>query len=238
MPAFERIIKRAVDVTVSTVLLATLAVPLMLNVVVCWLLNGMPVFYRSVRKGQGGRSFQMFKFRSMVAPDRLDLEALSRQYMRDGFLDIPLESPVYTRWGRFMENTQIVELPQLLHVLTGRMSLVGNRPLPEENVRLLVKTFGTEAMERFDSPMGITGPSQVVGKFNLSPHERLHLEMLYARLYRRGGVLKADLYITWLTLKLVVFRGQFISGYDPMRKRLEGWLENSQSDPSKLVRET
>jgi lipopolysaccharide/colanic/teichoic acid biosynthesis glycosyltransferase len=126
--------------------------------------------------------------------------------MKDGFLDIPLDCEVYTPIGRFLERTQLVEILQLFNVLVHGMSLIGNRPLPRENVLLLQKFTGWE--RRFGSPAGLTGISQVVGKQNQNPQGRLQLEGMYTQLYRAKGrnILLCDLYITYYTVRLLLFK--------------------------------
>ena len=135
---------------------------------------------------------------------------LRDRYMRDGYLDIPLDCEVYTPLGRLLERTQLVEVLQLFNILFHGMSLIGNRPLPLENIELLKRFKGWEA--RFDSPAGLTGLSQVVGKLNQSPAERLELESLYSSIYRskNGNILLCDLFIYYYTIRLLLF-GTYLS---------------------------
>ena len=119
------------------------------------------------------RTIPVFKFRTMVRDATSPKYRLAERYMRDGYLDIPLSCEVYTPLGRLLERLQIVELPQMLNVLFHGMSIIGNRPLPQDNVRCLQKHDGWE--QRFDCPAGISGISQIVGKLNLRPEERLSL---------------------------------------------------------------
>ena len=130
--------------------------------------------------------------------------------MRDGYLDIPLTCEVYTPVGRILERLQIVELPQLMNVVLDGMSIVGNRPLPKENVDLLAQ-HNPEWEKRFKSPAGITGISQVVGKLNLTPDERLRLEGLYSKVYQQGNIIKCDLLILWYTAAGVLLRNEGIT---------------------------
>ncbi len=124
--------------------------------------------------------------------------------MRDGYLDIPLNCEVYTPIGRILERTQLVETLQLLNVLLHGMSFVGNRPLPRENIELLSKMDGWQ--ERFHSPAGITGLSQVVGKLNQSPTERLSLERLYSRAYKdpKVNIVWVDIVIIFYTVRMLL----------------------------------
>ena len=129
---------------------------------------------------------------------------LKERFMRDGFLDIPLHCEVYTPIGRILEKTQIVEILQLFNVIFDKMSLIGNRPLPFDNLVLLKKHNGWE--RRFDSPAGITGITQVIGKLNLSPQERLELEGLYSEVYVKGNIIQCDLLIAYYTIRLILFK--------------------------------
>jgi lipopolysaccharide/colanic/teichoic acid biosynthesis glycosyltransferase len=86
------------------------------------------------------------------------------------------------------------------------MSFVGNRPLPESNVDALKKKFPDTWQERFKSPAGMTGIAQVAGKFNLDSEQRLELESLYSKVYNEGNVLKADAYIFFSTIILLLLK--------------------------------
>ncbi len=130
------------------------------------------------------RQIRVLKFRTMVRDATSARHRLNERFMRDGFLDIPVNCEVYTPVGRFLERLQIVELPQLANVLFHGLSLVGNRPLPKANVDLLTQFPGWE--RRFDSPAGITGIAQIVGKLNLVPAQRLHLESHTAACTRKA----------------------------------------------------
>ena len=137
--------------------------------------------YISKRMVSEKKLIKIVKFRSMVKDAKSKKYNLAEKYMKNGYLDIPLTAEVFTPYGRFLENTQLVELPQVFAVLFGYISFVGNRPLPENNVDILRKEFPNDWQKRFDSPAGLTGISQVVGKLTLSPKQRLELESLYSR---------------------------------------------------------
>jgi lipopolysaccharide/colanic/teichoic acid biosynthesis glycosyltransferase len=131
---------------------------------------------------------------------------LEEKYMKDGYLDVPLHSEVYTPFGRLLEKTQLVEILQVFHVLFSHMSFVGNRPLPENNVEALKKRFPDTWQNRFKSPAGMTGIAQVAGKFNLNSEQRLELESLYSKVYNEGNVLNADAYIFFSTIILLLLK--------------------------------
>ncbi len=139
-----RVAKRALDVAVSAVLLV-LCAPLFVVIAAAIALDSPgPVFFRQERVGQGGRVFRMWKFRSMV--DGVDL------------LDAPLhkrtDDPRVTRVGRFLRRTSLDELPQLINVLLGEMSLVGPRP---EIVEIVLRHYEPWQYRRFLVPQGMTG---------------------------------------------------------------------------------
>jgi putative colanic acid biosysnthesis UDP-glucose lipid carrier transferase len=125
--------------------------------------------------------------------------------MRDGFLDIPLDCEVYTPIGRFLERSQLVEVLQFFNIVFNGMSLIGNRPLPRDNIDLLQQFKGWE--NRFDCPAGLSGLSQIVGKLNQSAAQRLELECAYSSVYKSksGNILLCDLFIVYYTIRLLLF---------------------------------
>lgn len=207
--ARNRVAKRCFDVAVAAPLFLALS-PLLVLAAACILLTeGRPIFYFSNRYVGVDRQIRVLKFRTMVRDATSPRHRLNERFMRDGYLDIPITCEVYTPVGRILERLQVVELPQLANVLVDGLSLVGNRPLPRQNMDLLAHFPSWE--RRFDSPAGITGIAQVVGKMNLVPAQRLHLESQYSRVYREGQVLKCDLLIMWHTVAAVLLRNQGIS---------------------------
>ena len=105
-----------------------------------------------------------------------------------------------------MEKTQLVEVPQVISVLLGKISFIGNRPLPKKNVDILKEKFPDNWHKRFIAPAGMTGITQIVGKFLLTAEKRLELESLYSEVYKEGNVLKADAYIFFSTIILLLLR--------------------------------
>jgi len=198
-----RVLKRTFDVTMASVLLLACLPLLALTALLIVVREGRPVFYVSRRHVSPDRVIPIYKFRSMVRDATSPRYRLAERYMRNGYLDIPRDCEVYTPIGRFIEKFQIVELPQLVNVIVHGMSLIGNRPLPASNLMLLREFEDWEG--RFESPAGISGITQVVGKLGLQPGERIALEVAYSRLYRRGNILKCDFWIFWQTLRFVLF---------------------------------
>ncbi len=219
----NRVLKRSFDILVTAILLLVLAPVFLCATVLLLLTQGRPIFYVSTRYIGLNRPVRVIKLRTMVRDACSAKYRLKDRFMRDGYLDIPLDCDVYTPIGRILERLQIVELPQLLNVVVDGMSLVGNRPLPKENLELLAQFPTWE--KRFASPGGITGISQVVGKLNLTPAERLGLESLYSKVYREGSIIRCDSLIIWHTTAGVLFRNEGIT-----LKRARALLESCLLD--------
>ena len=166
--------KRAIDLVVAAVaLLVLLPLLLVVALVLCATSPGAPLF-RQRRIGRHGREFTMLKFRTMVAgAERLRPLLLGES--RDGdWLDLA-NDPRVTGVGRLLRRTSMDELPQLVNVLVGEMSLVGPRPLPlEEHARV-----PAWAAVRSEVRPGITGLWQVRGRASVSFAEMLRLDCDY-----------------------------------------------------------
>src|SRR5690606_10013903 len=141
-----------------------------------------PVIYKGKRAGTGYRIFDFYKFRSMRIDADKELANLSslNQYGGDGnaaFVKIRCD-PRITKFGSFLRNTSIDEIPQLFNVLRGDMSLVGNRPLPLYEAQMLTSD---EWVSRFLGPAGITGLWQGSkrGRSEMSDRERRELDNFY-----------------------------------------------------------
>ena len=167
--------KRTMDVVLSALLLVLLSPVLAAIAVMILLDTGRPVLFRQRRAGKSGRPFKMNKFRTMVtdAEERLaefvDLEKLEEPVFKIA------DDPRVTRTGRFLRRTSLDELPQLLNVLGGSMSLVGPRPEEEAVVAL----YDERQRLRLGVKPGITGPMQVYGRSDLTFEERLAMERDY-----------------------------------------------------------
>jgi exopolysaccharide biosynthesis polyprenyl glycosylphosphotransferase len=167
--------KRAMDVAISAFLLALLS-PLFVLIALAILLDsGRPVFFRQRRAGKDGEAFTMLKFRTMVADaeerlsELIDLEKLDQPAFKIR------DDPRVTRTGRLLRRTSLDELPQLINVLRGQMSLVGPRP-EEEGV---VALYDERQRGRLAIRPGMTGPMQVYGRSDLTFEERLAMERDY-----------------------------------------------------------
>ena len=172
-----RLAKRIMDLTLATAVVVGM-LPVALVVAAAIKLDSPgPVFFRQERTGRGGRSFRIYKFRTMSADawDRRTSMAASNEV--DGPLFKMQKDPRVTRLGRLLRRTSVDELPQLLNVIRGDMSLVGPRPLPvEESNRL-----DGAALTRFDVAPGLTGLWQVSGRSDLTYADLQHLDSVYVR---------------------------------------------------------
>jgi lipopolysaccharide/colanic/teichoic acid biosynthesis glycosyltransferase len=170
-----RVAKRIMDLTMVALALPFLA-PLFL---LCALLvklesPGGPIVFTQRRTGKGGRSFQMYKFRTMVP----NAEELKKELAHLNELQWPdfkiTNDPRVTRVGRFMRKTSLDELPQLLNVILGEMSLVGPRP-----TSFAASTYELWQTERLDVLPGITGLWQLLGRASTEFDQRLRLDIAY-----------------------------------------------------------
>ena len=178
--------KRGLDLVVSAALL-TLISPLLAAVAILILVDsGRPVFFRQRRAGKDGVPFTVLKFRTMVtdAEERL-AELVDLQKLDQPAFKIP-DDPRVTGAGRFLRRTSLDELPQLINVLGGSMSLVGPRPEEEAVVAL----YDERQRIRLAVKPGLTGPMQVYGRGDLTFEERLAMERDYLDNLSLGGDLK------------------------------------------------
>ena len=169
------VMKRCFDLAVSGVLLA-LALPLLAAIsLAIWLESRGPILFRQRRVGMHGQGFAMLKFRSMVvdAEERLanteDLDEIGIAMTK------PAEDPRVTSVGRVLRRFSLDELPQLINVLKGDMSIVGPRP----EKATVVEHRWEEFSPRLAVRPGITGPMQVQGRAHLTFDERAALEIEY-----------------------------------------------------------
>jgi exopolysaccharide biosynthesis polyprenyl glycosylphosphotransferase len=202
-PVFEGVdfaIKRSFDLVVSTLLVIVLS-PLLIAIAVAIKLGSRgPVLYRSMRPGIGGVPFACLKFRTMVnGADQYDLEAHNEA---SGALFKMRQDPRLTLVGRGLRRFSLDELPQLVNVLRGQMSLVGPRPLPQRDFDRLEEWH----MKRYLVMPGMTGLWQVSGRAELDFDDLVRLDFLYLE---RWSVF-LDLAILVKTLPAVIWgRGAY-----------------------------
>lgn len=200
-PSTVGVTKRTLDV-LGAIVLGLVFSPLIATIVVLMLLEGNPVLYRHRRVGRAGQMFSCVKFRTMIPNADQVLRGLLDQdpelraeWIRDRKLR---RDPRVTRLGHFLRRTSLDELPQLLNVLRGEMSLVGPRPVVREELLRYGRSVGIYLSVK----PGITGLWQVTGRNNTSYRRRVALDTYYVR---HQNVL-LDLYILTKTTG-VVLRG-------------------------------
>jgi len=179
----QQAVKRAFDLLVATALLVLLAPLLAVLALAVWLTSSGPVLYVAPRVGKGGRYFPFFKFRTMVRGADAQRDGVAARNEQKGHLFKIRRDPRVTAVGRFMRRFSLDELPQLLNVLRGQMSLVGPRPLPARDLDPdgLSREYRVWAVQRTKVPPGITGLWQIRGRSNLGFEEMLQLDIAYVR---------------------------------------------------------
>ena len=169
------LVKRAFDLAVSSLVLVV-GLPVWLAIAAAIKLNARgPVFYRDPRIGLGGQEFEMFKFRTMVAGAAEQQAQLERRNEAEGALFKIRDDPRVTRVGAALRRFSIDELPNMLNVLRGEMSLVGPRPLPLRDYALLEEWH----RKRSDVLPGMTGLWQISGRSDLSFDDLVRLDFYY-----------------------------------------------------------
>jgi len=196
---FTAAVKRVFDLIVGG-LLCLVALPVIAVVAIVIKLDSPgPVFYRQERMGRGGRPFSILKFRSMyVGADEERLELAERRNDYDGPMFKLKEDPRITRVGGALRRWSIDELPQILNVMKGDMSLVGPRPLWVEEA----KECRGWTQKRLDITPGITGLWQVLGRSNIPFDEMVKLDYMYVT----GWSLSWDIKLLLQTVPAVLGR--------------------------------
>jgi lipopolysaccharide/colanic/teichoic acid biosynthesis glycosyltransferase len=177
--------KRFFDIVVSAALLVLLLPIFFLIALAVYIALGSPVLFVQVRPGLHGKAFKMYKFRTML--NACDCNGAP---LDDGSR--------LTRFGRFLRSTSLDELPELINVFVGHMSLVGPRPLLMEYLPL----YSREQMRRHDVRPGITGLAQVSGRNSIGWNERFKIDVWYVD----NASLWLDLKILALTVVRVLAR--------------------------------
>lgn len=200
LDGWGHVLKRVFDIVVSVALLILL-MPVFITIGLLILLdNGWPIFYSSKRVGaQGRRVLHMWKFRTMCKDADAQKEALAQNNQRtDGPLFKITNDPRITRVGKVLRRFDMDELPQLLNVLCGYMSLVGPRPhLPEE-----VERYHANQRRVFAVKPGITGLAQISGRSDLKFEDEVRYDLKYIEEWSP----LLDLWILWRTVFVVLSR--------------------------------
>ena len=175
----QRFVKRAMDIMISLVGLIVLS-PIMLGTALLIKLDdGGKVFFRQRRATKGGKLFDVYKFRTMKEMGSINQSAKT-------------DDDRITKVGKYLRKFRIDELPQLINILKGEMSVVGPRPEMVENVDKYTEEL-PEFSYRLRVKGGLTGYAQIAGKYNTSPKDKLVLDLMYI-----------EKYSLWLDFKLIM----------------------------------
>ncbi len=184
----QRVIKRAMDLIICIIAMIP-AAPIMLIVALCIKLeDGGPVFFRQKRVTRGGREFDILKFRSMI----VNAEKGTPIAATGG-------DPRITRTGRIIRATRLDELPQILNIIKGDMSIVGPRPERVEYFNDYSKEI-PEFRYRAKVKGGLTGYAQIYGRYNSTAYDKLRLDLMYIENYS----ILLDIKLMLMTLRIMI----------------------------------
>jgi len=194
--------KRGIDIIFSLVGIILLF-PIFLIIISFYLFgeNKGPAFFKQKRVGKNGEIFYIYKFRSMIVDAENVLKSnktLYKKYIENNYKLHPEEDPRITKLGNFLRKTSLDELPQLFNVVKGEMSLVGPRPVVEEEL----KEYAPHIDKFLSVKPGVTGYWQICGRSDVNYPERANLELHYVL----NQTLLFDIEIIIKTLLLVILR--------------------------------
>lgn len=198
----QRFWQRALDVVCSGAGLVVLSPFFLLVALSIYLTDRGPVFYKQTRLTEGGKEFQICKFRTMIQNAEEKSGARLASENDDRILPI----------GHFLRRTRLDELPQLLNIWKGEMSLVGPRPERPELAAEIEREI-PEFCYRLKMKAGLTGYAQIYGKYNTVPYDKLKLDLTYIRNYS-----------FWLDLKLLLMTPKIMM----LKESTEGVLEHGK----------
>ena len=200
----QRFVKRTMDIVVSLLMLIITSPIFLCAAIAIKMYDGGPVFYRQARYTLNGKVFNIYKFRSMIVDAEKDGKS---QPATD-------HDPRITPVGRVLRATRLDELPQLIDILIGNMSLVGPRPERIEHVDKYSEDI-PEFKYRLKVRGGLTGYAQLYGKYNTSPYDKLQLDLIYIQNYS----IFLDIRLIFMTLKIMF-----------MKESTEGFSEQQKND--------
>ena len=198
----ERVAKRAMDIFISANVLLILSPLMLLIAAAIKLEDGGPVFFRQKRLTRNGREFDILKFRSMV----VDAEKYAGAVLATD------NDPRITRVGRIIRPFRLDELPQLINILKGDMSIVGPRPERKDSADEYCKDI-PEFAYRLKVRGGLTGYAQIYGKYNTSAYDKLRLDLMYIENYS----LLLDIKLMILTIR-ILFSKESTEGVDKAKE--------------------
>jgi exopolysaccharide biosynthesis polyprenyl glycosylphosphotransferase len=197
LPVAGLLLKRGIDLAAASLALVLLAPALVLIAILIKLNSAGPVLYTAPRAGRKGRAFRCYKFRTMVRDADVRKNELREHNQRQGPIFKIRDDPRITWVGRFLRRYSLDELPQLLNVLKGEMSLVGPRPHPLDDF----SSYTIEHLPRLDVTPGITGLWQVTARRNPSFQAGMSLDMEYIHRWSLGMDMSILLKTVWEVLR-------------------------------------
>lgn len=197
---YQKFVKRVFDFTVSFLMLIVTSPILLIVSIAIKLGDRGPVFYKQERTGKNGKNFKIYKFRTMnVLPKELEMT-------------VPHDKRI-TKVGKFLRKTSLDELPQLINILKGEMSIIGPRPW----IPVYYENFTAEQKHRCDVLPGITGYAQSHGRNGLNIFEKINYDIKYAN----NISFKMDLGIIFATIKIVLKRDHAEIIQEDINKEIE-----------------
>lgn len=202
----QQVLKRCEDIVVASVLLILTSPLFLIVALMIKATDHGPVFYMQDRLTKGGKIFKIYKFRTMI----IDAEKKSGPVKADD------KDPRILPVGRFLRATRMDELPQLLNILKGDMSVVGPRPERPELAKIITKNI-PEFDYRLKVKAGLTGYAQVYGRYCTTSYDKLKLDLTYIRNYS-----------IWLDLKLIFMTPKVLL----MKESTDGFEDGMWEDPA------
>lgn len=188
----QMIVKRIMDIVVSAVMLLVASPIMLITALAIKLCDGGPVFFKQNRVTLNGKIFNVLKFRSMIV--NADKE-------KDGFKGATDNDSRITPVGKIIRACRVDELPQLINILMGDMSLVGPRPERTEHVYMYTEKY-PEFDLRHRVKGGLTGYAQIYGKYNTTPKDKLMMDLIYIENYS----ILLDLKLLFMTFKILFMK--------------------------------
>ena len=198
----QRFVKRTIDIFVSFVMIVITSPIFLVSAIAIKVYDRGPVFYRQARYTINGKIFNIHKFRSMIVNAEKDGKS---QPATDN-------DPRITPVGKVLRATRLDELPQLIDILVGNMSLVGPRPERVEHVEKYSEDI-PEFRYRLKVRGGLTGYAQLYGKYNTSPYDKLQLDLIYIQNYS----VFLDIRLIFMTIK-IMFMKESTEGFTEEQK--------------------
>ena len=191
-------IKRLFDIILSLVGLIIFFIPMLIIGIAIKLDSEGPILFKQIRTGYKGNEFYLYKFRSMVVDN--DVHDFSKK-------------DKHTKVGSFLRKTSLDELPQLLNIISGKMSFIGPRPwIPD-----YYNNMTEEQKHRCDVLPGLTGLAQALGRNNISIFEKINYDLEYVE----NCSLKEDIKIIFLTIKTVLSKEGADAGKNVIQNEIE-----------------